>query len=101
MTAEAPLRREPSAPGGAEERRELANNYYYEESEMSERGEGWVRVRIRRDLRTKRGLAFAAGEVTLAKKGHYHGPPAVEYYEAFSVKNALATWVDVADVEVL
>ncbi len=31
MTAEAPLRREPSAPGGADELRELANNYYYEE----------------------------------------------------------------------
>jgi len=64
-------------------------------------GAEWIAVRIKRNVTTKMGLAFEAGEITIAKQPFRYGLYFGDFYTAYSVKNEIDTSVHFSDIEVL
>ena len=62
---------------------------------------GWQRVRVTRDLKTKLGLAFRAGDVVLMNPTSIHTSPNVrgEFVMCYSFRNKVDTSIKLADTE--
>lgn len=67
--------------------------------------DGFVRVTVKRDLRTKMGQAFLRGDVCIARPGvetsdEYSRYPGTTWMSVYSFRNGIVTSIRARDVEV-
>lgn len=62
--------------------------------------ERYTLARVKRDIKTKMGLAFTKGEfVIVAPDGEFHLPGTTKFRTAWSRKNAVDTSIKASDLE--